>query len=286
MPDLVCPDGGRLYYESDGQGIPLLVLECAPGEAPPSAAIDPRRAFGDVFTLITYDQRHGPASRFSLAPFRFDDAAADALAVLDALGIRRALIFATGGGCAIAWRLMHNAPDRVAAAICQEPVGLDGTNALSDYHAPFHEAMRLPRAAGLDGVIQAAGQDGDFAAHPGAGPFAARLRTEPACREELRTMTVERYVALLVRFRDGLWPAGLWPAETPFFSVAAAWMATAPTPMLVLPGAEGDRLHPPGAARLLCQTAPRARCLDIDWRLPERIADAAATVHAFLREHA
>jgi len=70
------------------------------------------------------------------------------------------------------------------------------------------------RARAEDRGLARSSRRRSFAANPGAGPFAARLHAEAACRNELLKLTVESYAALLVRFRDAL-----WPAHTPFFSV-------------------------------------------------------------------
>ena len=143
----------------------------------------------------------------------------------------------------------------------------------------FDETMRLARAEGMDAVVRATEANPLFVANNAAGPFAQRIHDDPAFREEVRRMTVESYVALIVRFRDGI-----WPANPPFFTVSAEWMARCPAPLLVLPGS--DPFHPTGIARLICRTAPRARCLDVDCRSPEKLRETIAAIRAFLREHA
>ena len=213
-----------------------------------------------------------------MAPFSYEQTVGDQLAVLDAVGARTAHVMGGCIGCAHAWRLIHDAPERVTAAVCQDPVGLDETNSLGTFFAMFDESMRLPRAEGMEGVIRAALENPRFMTNNGAGPFAPRIHADPAFREQIRAVTVESYVALLVRFRDGV-----WPDNPPYFTVSEEWMARAPAPMLVLPG--GDPVHPPGIARRICATAPRARCLDHDWRDPAKRTATVEEIRRFLGGH-
>jgi pimeloyl-ACP methyl ester carboxylesterase len=242
------------------------------------SAINPIKAFVNDFMVIGMDQRHAGGSHAPAAPFSYDLTAADQLAVLDAVGVQRAHVMGGCIGCAHAWRLMHDAPERITAAICQDPVGLDETNTLGTFFRMFDETMRLARAEGMNAVVQAAEENPIFAANNAAGPFAQRIHDDPAFREELRRMPVERYVALIVRFRDGI-----WPDNPPYFTIPAEWMARCPTPMLVLPGS--DPFHPTGIAHQICRTAPPARCLDVDCRSPEKLESTIAEVRSFLLDH-
>jgi pimeloyl-ACP methyl ester carboxylesterase len=282
MPELVRPDGARIHYEVFGSGYPLLLI--APGGVSSQigfwerSAINPITAFAGEFMVIGMDQRHAGKSHAPAAPFSYDLTVADQLAVLDAVGVRRAHVMGGCIGCAHAWRLIHDAPERITAAVCQNPVGLDETNNLGVFFRPFDDTMRVARAAGMDGVIRAAQENPIFALNDAAGPFAQRIHDDPAFREELRRMPVERYIALVVRFRDGV-----WPNNPPYFTVSEEWMARCPAPMLVLPGS--DPFHPTSIAPRICRTAPNARCLDVDCRSPEKLEATIATVRAFLLEH-
>jgi pimeloyl-ACP methyl ester carboxylesterase len=282
MPELSRPDGATIHYEVFGSGYPLLLI--APGGVSSQigfwerSAINPIKSFANDFMVIGMDQRHAGGSLAPAVPFSYDLTAGDQLAVLDAVGVERAHVM---GGCiggAYAWRLVHDAPDRITAAVCQDPVGLDETNNLGVFFRSFDETMRLARAEGMDAVVRAAEANPIFAMNNGAGPFAQRIHDDPAFREELRRMPVERYVALIVRFRDGV-----WPDNPPYFTVPAEWMARCPSPMLVLPGS--DPFHPTGIAHQVCRTAPHARCLDVDCRSPEKLESTISSVRAFLLEH-
>src|SRR5262245_5561373 len=122
-------DGTTLYYEEQGEGFPLLLL--APGgmrstlERWGSAPFDPRKELSGDFRVIAMDQRN--AGRSS-APVRGSDGwhvyARDQLALLERLGIERCHLL---GGCiggAFCLGLIAAAPERVSAAVLQQPIGL------------------------------------------------------------------------------------------------------------------------------------------------------------------
>jgi pimeloyl-ACP methyl ester carboxylesterase len=282
MPQIARPDGAAIHYQVFGSGFPLLLL--APGgvssrfEAWERSAINPIRELSGDFLVIAMDQRHAGRSPAPAAPFSYDLTAGDQLAVLDAVGARQAHVMGGCIGCAYAWRLVHDAPERIAAVVCQDPVGLDESTSLGTFYRMFDETMRLARAGGMEAVVEAALADPMFMNNNAAGPFAQRIHDDPAFREEMRTMMVESYVALVVRFRDGI-----WPDNPPYFSVPDGWMARCPAPMLVLPGS--DPFHPTGIAHRICLTAPRARCLDVDCRSPKKLAATIGAIRDFLGEH-
>ncbi|MFF3847884.1 alpha/beta fold hydrolase [Streptomyces sp. NPDC002328] len=284
MPEIERPDGARLHYEVHGDGFPVLLL--APGGADSRTGMWEANFYHPVtelsrhFRVIAMDQRHAGRSAHAPAlPFSYERQAADQVAVLDALGIGQAHVVSAGGGTAQAWRLAHDAPDRVRSVVAQEPVGIDpSVNTLSTYLRQFDEAMRFPRAEGLPAVVAAAQRDDRFAHNPAAGPFAGRLRADAAFREEILAQRRERYIVRLVRFRDGLWPAG-----SAYFSVPEQWMARCPVPLLVLPGS--DSAHPELLAKRIADEAPRATLLDTDHASPRRRARTVDAVVSFLTTH-
>ena len=282
MPTITRPDGATIHYEVSGSGFPLLLI--APGGVSSEigiwsrSAINPIKAFAENFTVIAMDQRHAGTSLAPMRPFSYDQCNGDQLAVLDALGFEQAHVMGGCIGCAHIWNLLENAPDRIVAAVTQDPVGLDDTNDIGVFYAMFAETMRLARAEGLDAVITAAQENAFFMANNAAGPFAPLLAASEEARAELLDMGRERYVQLIVEFRDGMWP----PAP-PYFTVTEEWMRSCTTPMLVLPGR--DRFHPTGIAHKICREAPRAHCLAPDCRDPENLAATVEAVRAFLLEH-
>jgi pimeloyl-ACP methyl ester carboxylesterase len=283
MPTLERPDGATIHYEVHGSGHPLLLF--APGGVSSQVEFWARSAFNPItefaadFMVIGMDQRHAGRSPAPATAFSYDDTVGDQLAVLDAVGVRRAHVMGGCIGCAYALRIAHDAPDRISAAVLQDPVGLDQTNSPATFYAMFNETMRLARAEGMGAVVAAARENGLFVANNGAGPFSQRIHGDPAFAAEIEGMPVESYVALIVRFRDGIWPAG-----SHYFTVPEDWVSRCETPIIVLPGS--DVFHPTGIAHRICREAKNARCLAVDCRSPEKRLATIEAVRTFLHEHA
>lgn len=133
-------DGTSIYYEIHGEGFPLLLF--APGGVRSSigfwerAAYDPIRALSSDFQVIALDQRNAGRSR---APIRASDGwhsyTEDHLALLDHLGIERAHTLGNCIGPSFQLALSVKAPERVAAAVLQQPIGLSNNREL------FHNAF-------------------------------------------------------------------------------------------------------------------------------------------------
>jgi pimeloyl-ACP methyl ester carboxylesterase len=130
--------GARLYYEEYGHGFPLLLF--APGGMRSAISFwvrspwNPIEALADQFRVIAMDQRN--AGR-STAPIHsangWHSYAADHVALLDHLGIERTHVL---GGCIggpYCFGLMQAAPQRVTAAVLQQPIGYDGENRQAFY---------------------------------------------------------------------------------------------------------------------------------------------------------
>ncbi len=124
----------RLHYEVFGTGYPVLAL--APGGMrsrmerwnSPSFP-DPRDWLARDYRVITLDQRNAGQSRAPIGPH--DDWASylqDHLALLDHLGVDRFHILGACIGVSFALRLCRDVPDRVSAAVLQNPIGLVPTN--------------------------------------------------------------------------------------------------------------------------------------------------------------
>src|SRR5581483_1174226 len=230
MPELSRPDGATIAYSERGRGLPLLALGPALGEAlsAAQAPIAPAQAFAAEFRVIETDQRGWYAAHAPASPPTPADLAAHALALLDATGAERALLFATGGGGSLALRLALDAPGRIAGAVLQSPAGAESSASLSAFWAPFHETIRAVRAGG----IGAARQMADAAAGGGAPRRPALTETAPLAglfEADLPAITVERFATLLVRLRDAH-----WPADSPFFSASEDELRRCRVPLLVL----------------------------------------------------
>ncbi|MEE8314074.1 MAG: alpha/beta hydrolase [Myxococcota bacterium] len=130
--------GASIHYEIVGEGFPVVVF--APGGMRStisfwdSAPWDPRRELAGQFRVVAMDQRNAGSST---APVRsgdgWDSYAADHLALLDHLGIDRCHVMGGCIGSSYCLGVMQAAPERVAAAVLQNPIGL------ADNRSAFHE---------------------------------------------------------------------------------------------------------------------------------------------------
>jgi pimeloyl-ACP methyl ester carboxylesterase len=131
MPMLTRPDG-VIRYEVTGDGFPVLLF--APGglrsrlemwSGPGRPWVDWTRALPEAgFTAIAMDQRNAGQSRAAItAGDGWHSYAADHLALMDHLGFDR---FHVLGGCiggSFCLKAIEAAPDRIAAAVLQNPIG-------------------------------------------------------------------------------------------------------------------------------------------------------------------
>lgn len=278
MPTLQRPDGATIHYEVAGSGPALLAL--APGivnseiEAWASWPVDPLAAFAGRFAVISMDQRHAGASLAPATPFDYGQTLADQMAVLDAVSARRVVVYGAGIGANHALRLAAVAPQRVAAAVVHAPLGVGTTNTLAAFLRLFQETMRLARAEGLRAVVEAALSHPRFDDNPAAGPFARRLHADAEFRQETLDKGRERYIARVVRFRDGIFPAG-----APLFSVADDRLTRCDVPLVLIPGE--DTLHPQDVVHRLASQVPKGTLLNAT--NPAAVVEA---VRSLLLQHA
>ena len=130
--------GARIWYTVQGAGFPMLTL--APGGMRSSvplwemAAINPLTAYAGQYQMIAMDQRNAGQSAGPLeAGDPWGAYAADQLAVMDHLSIDRFLVFGCCIGGPFILKLCELAPERVVAAVLEQPVGItDGNRELFD----------------------------------------------------------------------------------------------------------------------------------------------------------
>ena len=283
MPHVTRPDGAKIYYETKGSGFPLLLF--APGGINSQvdfwhnvSAIDPYD-YADEFMVIGMNQRNAFDSPAPLAPMNWALAAADQRAVLDAVGAQRALLWGGCIGVGYDLRFIMEAPERVAGAVGQDPVGLvEGFNSRATFWAMSAPTVEAARSGGMQAVVDAAISNPLFVRNNAAGPFAWRIANDPAFRDEVLNLDVEAYVRIIQESDEKL-----WGAEGAFMSVPESFVAQCQTPLLILPGS--DAFHPTATAQRICREAKNAHCLDVDCRSPEKVAATKQTIREFLREH-
>lgn len=179
MPVFKRPEA-ELYYEVHGSGFPLLLFAAGglrsqlaywrhspsnPDAKPPW--MDPMTELSGRFTVIGMDQRHAGASRGALtAGDGWHTFAADHLALMDHLGFRR---FHVMGGCigaSYCLSLCERAPERITAAVLQNPIGFhENRSTWDEIVRGFAATMRERDPSIGDDTIAAFGKNmfgGDF----------------------------------------------------------------------------------------------------------------------------
>ena len=122
-----------IYYETKGKGFPLLLI--APGGMTSvisfwaRSAFNPIEIFSQDYWTIAMDQRN---SGQSIGPLDMDDPwgsyADDQLELMNCLGAEKFFVLGCCIGCCFALKLIERAPERVVAAVLEQPVGQDEEN--------------------------------------------------------------------------------------------------------------------------------------------------------------
>ena len=117
MPAIMTDDGVTLHAEEAGRGEPLLFIHEFAGD---HRSWEPQvRYFSAAYRCITYAARGYPPSDIPTDPGAYSQerAVADAVAVLDGLGVARAYVVGLSMGGFTALHLVLTHPDRVLTAV-------------------------------------------------------------------------------------------------------------------------------------------------------------------------
>jgi pimeloyl-ACP methyl ester carboxylesterase len=122
-----------IYYEIRGKGYPLLLLP--PGGMRAGidfwqrTAFNAPEVFAEDFRVIAIDERNSGRSSGPLPTGNpWDAYLADHIGLLNHLGIEKCLVLGMCMGASHVLRLLHRAPNRVAAAVLEQPTGIDEAN--------------------------------------------------------------------------------------------------------------------------------------------------------------
>ena len=282
MP-VVDADGIATRYEVVGEGPALLMF--SPGGFDSSLEnwtsmgryrdLGFVQAFASSYTCVLFDRRESGRSGGRVQRLTWEHYVAQALALIDHLGLRQ--VHAMGGcvGCSTAAALAVAAPDRLRSIVLFSPAG--GPRYRMAQHRRFVEHLAFVAGHGLTAVVDLArSTEAGFSKDPRVGPWAAPLRTSDAFAASYAAFDPARYETIVTGTVRGLFDRDTVPG------VEAEDLMTLDVPALIVPGQ--DASHAPSAARYLQE------CLSVHeyWDVPvtEQTADTApARILAFLRAH-
>jgi proline iminopeptidase len=123
-----------------GAGAPLLLLHGGPALSDYMGLLYPE---AEGWRSVRYQQR-GLAPSATTGPFTVERHVADTVAVLDTLGIGRAVVLGHSWGGYLALQLASSHPDRVAGLVIVDPLGAVGDGGVAEMGQ--HLAERMPAA--------------------------------------------------------------------------------------------------------------------------------------------
>jgi len=241
MAAIVTDDGVTLHAEEAGQGEPLVFIHEFAGD---HRSWEPQvRFFSAAYRCVTYAARGYPPSDVPTDPAAYSQAraVADAIAVLDGLGMARAHLVGLSMGGFTALHLVLAHPDRVLSAV----VAGAGYGAQPERAEAFRTESMLTAAA--------------FAAE-GAAKVAERYAVGPA-RVQFQNKNPRgwaEFAAALAGHSDlgsALTMRGVQAARPSLYALTGE-LAAVRTPVLVLTGDEDDGCLEP--ALMLKWTIPTA----------------------------
>lgn len=255
-------DGIATRYETVGQGPALLMF--SPGGFDSSLEnwttfgryrdlgfVD---AFAPSYTCVVFDRRESGRSGGRVERLTWEKYVAQALGLIDHLGLDR--VHTMGGcvGCSTAAALAVAAPDRVRSMVLFSPAG--GPQYRMAQHRRFVQHLAHVAEHGLDAVVDLArSTSAGFSKDPRVGPWAAPLRTDDAFAAAYAAMDPARYELAVTGTVRGLFDRDTVPG------VEAEDLMTLDVPALIVPGQ--DSSHAPSAARYLQECLPAHEYWDV-----------------------
>jgi pimeloyl-ACP methyl ester carboxylesterase len=113
-----------MYYEDTGEGTAVLFIHGGFGGVESTLFPQPSVFNGvlplETFRTITYDRRNSGRSGYATKPFAIEDLAGDAAALLDHLGIDRAIVVGDSMGGMVAMKFALRWPERTTGLMLAE----------------------------------------------------------------------------------------------------------------------------------------------------------------------
>src|SRR5688500_8654347 len=160
--DSINANGAALEYEVRGTGDPVTLSDMLIADCFVPLLAEP--ALADRFQLIHYHKRGWVGSTHTPPPVSFADHAADAAALLEQLGVRRAHIAGHSTGASIAAQLALDHPQKVHTLTLLEPtlLSLPLGSAFLEAAGPVFEAYTSGDHAGALAMFVAAASGLDW----------------------------------------------------------------------------------------------------------------------------
>jgi pimeloyl-ACP methyl ester carboxylesterase len=180
-PETIAVDGAELHYKSVGRGSAVLAIGGAGAGVLEFRRV--ARRLAKEFRFISYDRRGTLQStgRTDQA-LDFGQESRDIVTLLDALGVRHVVVFATCGGASVGFDFIARYPDYVRAYVVHEPITIGilpdvdeqrtffrGLCHLNEREGPIAAYLAWTDSIGLDSEptygrrsIARANRDGDF----------------------------------------------------------------------------------------------------------------------------
>jgi pimeloyl-ACP methyl ester carboxylesterase len=261
MP-LAPTDGYDTAYELRGDGPPLLCL--SPGGFDARAehwwTLGRYRQLRLIdhlatrYTCIVFDRRESGHSGGRVQRLGWDAYGAQAVALLDHLGIAEAHLLGGCVGCSVALHLAVRHPERVRSMALFSPAGgaryrLAQLDRLARHHGYVAEH-------GLGAVVELArSTEASFSTDPRVGPWAPLLRRDAEFARRYATLDVEAYLTALAGTGRQLFDRDTVPGAEP------EDLLRCPVPAVVVPGQ--DRSHATSGARYLEECLADVRYVDV-----------------------
>jgi len=255
-------DGLPTRYETVGEGPAVLMF--SPGGF--DSSLENWTSFGRYtdlgfvdalsqrYTCIVFDRRESGRSGGRLERLSWDKYVAQAVGLLDHLGIDRAHTMGGCVGCSTAAALAVARPDRVRSMVLFSPAG--GYTYRAAQHKRFHQHLGFVVEHGLQAVVDLARETGaGFSKDPRVGPWAAVLRSDEAFARAYAGADVSRYLTIVSGTSRVLFDRDTVPGVEP------EDLAVLDVPALIVPGE--DTSHTRSAARYLQECLPDTDYWDV-----------------------
>jgi len=147
MPEMFSVDGAKLHYKSVGQGPAVLAIGGAGAGVLEFRRV--ARRLAREFRFISYDRR-GTLQSTGRTDRALDvgQESRDIAALLDSLGVRQVIVFATCGGSSVGFDFIARYPGRIRAFIIHEPINIGFLPDADEQRAFFQGLCRLNEREG------------------------------------------------------------------------------------------------------------------------------------------